>query len=108
MNKHFNSALAFLAKIKNAKRNIINKETIERYRRYAKIELRNYFNIVLEPDILIEGPIRRDRTLESFSESDCWNFFEYRKCDLPRVLRCLRIPEWIILEKKSGFNLLLC
>jgi hypothetical protein len=35
----------------------------------------------------------RARNIASFSEEQCWNYFETRKEDLPRLQRCLRIDD---------------
>ena len=47
-----------------------------------------------------ETPDKR-RTIESFSEADCYNYFETRKEDLPRLLHVLRIPYSIVLPNQS-------
>jgi len=60
-----------------------------------------YFGLIVEPDIPLEPCVDLHRTIASFSHSDCWNFFETRKEDLPRLLACLIIPEEVILENRS-------
>jgi hypothetical protein len=66
-------------------------------------------NINLQPEIYHHLPNWK-RTINSFSESECWNFFETKKEDLPRLLRVWRIPNVVILEngsKMSGEELML-
>ncbi len=43
----------------------------------------------------------RLRTINSFSEGQCWNYFETRKEDLSRLLACLRIPEIVRLKNRK-------
>ena len=56
------------------------------------------------PDIAVQCDPSRHRTIESFSESQCWNFFETRKADLPRLLRVLRLPDQCALENRSSMT----
>ena len=60
--------------------------------------------IALEPDVELEPLIDRKRTIESFSDSDCWNFFETRKEDLPRLQIALRIPARVTLMNGSSMS----
>ena len=46
---------------------------------------------------------RYNRNIESFSDSDCWIFFKFRKVDLHRLLQSLRIPN-IVIAEGSKFN----
>ena len=43
----------------------------------------------------------RKRTVESFTEDECWNFFETKKEDLPRLLYSWRIPDKVTLPNGS-------
>jgi hypothetical protein len=43
----------------------------------------------------------KDRTIASFSESECWNFFETRKRDLHRLLINLQFPDHCVLENRA-------
>lgn len=52
----------------------------------------------------------RNRTFDSFSESECWSFFRTQRKDLSRLQTALRIPDMVILENRgkiSGEELLL-
>eukprot|EP01035_Chromulina_nebulosa_P020050 gene20050-26030_t len=42
------------------------------------------------------------RLIDTFSDSDCWNFFETRKEDLYRLKEALRIPDKVILSNGSS------
>ena len=44
------------------------------------------------------------RTIDSFTDSECWNFFETRKEDLHRLLRGLRFPEDCTLDNGSKMS----
>ena len=52
-------------------------------------------------NVSIEPLIDQQRTIESFTASECWNFFETRKEDLERLLLNLRFPEKCILQNGS-------
>jgi hypothetical protein len=58
----------------------------------AKESLRRYCNIVYHVDGQLPRPIRLDKRIASFTPSQCWNFFETRQGDLPRLLQALRMP----------------
>ena len=48
-----------------------------------------------------ENMVNRRRTIDSFTNSDCWNFFETNKQDLYHLKRALRIPDKVIFENGS-------
>ena len=85
-------------------------ESIEWHRR-AKLCLCRYFLLVLEPsDLSIERPLRLAISINIFSESVCWNYFECRQEDLYRMLEGLRFDNVCRLEngsKMSGEEILL-
>ena len=85
-------------------------ESIEWHRR-SKLCLCRYFQIVLEPsDFSIERPLRLAITINIFSESVCWSYYECRKDDLYRLLEGLRFENVCRLEngsKMSGEEILL-
>jgi hypothetical protein len=56
-----------------------------------------YIYINIDPDIRVLARPSLNRTIESFSESDCWNFFETKKTDLHRLLAVLKFPITCIL-----------
>jgi hypothetical protein len=58
----------------------------------------------LEPDIPLEPCVDLQRTIQSFSDSECWNYFETRKEDLYRLLDCLQIPPEVRLENRSNMS----
>jgi hypothetical protein len=55
----------------------------------------------VEPDHNEANCMNKHRNIESFSESNCWNFFETRKEDLYRLLKAIQMPETVILENGS-------
>jgi hypothetical protein len=61
-----------------------------------------YLGTIQEADIPLEPCINYRRTIDSFTHSECWNFFETRKEDLPRLLHLLLIPEIVTLENRSS------
>jgi hypothetical protein len=67
-----------------------------------------YCACIIEPDISLLSE-RINRTIDSFSESDCWIFFKFRKNDLNRLLNALQIPVVVTAETSnfSGEELLL-
>ena len=48
----------------------------------ANILLNEMISLAIEPNVSIGPLIDRQRTIESFTASECWNFFETRKEDL--------------------------
>ena len=60
-----------------------------------------FLSLNIRSSILIEAIPNYRRTINSFTESDCWNFFETKKSDLPRLLRAWRIPEIVRLDNGS-------
>ena len=62
-----------------------------------------------EPEDDHGGWHRFNRTFDSFSESECWTLFRFKKQDLSRLLTALAIPEFVITEtsKFSGEEVLL-
>ena len=54
----------------------------------------------LEPEIPVLSRPSLNRTIESFSNSECWNYFETRKEDLPRILIALKLP--VICQLSNG------
>lgn len=59
------------------------------------------FNLNKQEEIYYQLPNWR-RNINSFSESECWNFFETRKTDLPRLLRVWRIPNKVVFDNRSS------
>jgi len=70
----------------------------------ARICFLRYHQLVIEPPITLERPLRLNITIDSFSESVCWNYFETRKEDLSRLLYGLRFPEDCVLENGSRMS----
>ena len=58
-------------------------------------------SLILSPSITLPKLPNLHRTIMSFNESECWNYFETRKEDLPRLLRVLRIPEDVVFDNKA-------
>lgn len=59
----------------------------------AKWSYLKYLSVLVDTNPPLEPPRRLNRTIESFSESQCWNFFETRKEDLPRLYKELHFPD---------------
>lgn len=62
------------------------------------------FCIIIEPDIELQPLVNHERTIASFTDSDCWNFFETRKEDLPRLLVALTIPQRVTLSNGGAMS----
>jgi hypothetical protein len=58
------------------------------------------------PDLLCDRLCcqNKRRTIDSFSSSDCWNFFETCKEDLYRLIRALRLPDKVVLSNGSTMS----
>jgi len=68
---------------------------------YFPSVLNELISLATEPNVSIEPLMDRKRTIESFTASECWNFFETRKEDLERLLLNLTFPEKCILQNGS-------
>jgi len=66
---------------------------IIRCRQVAKCLVSRYYKLVLGPKITLGRPPRLRYSIDSFSSNDCYNFFEFKKDDLPRLLAGLQFPE---------------
>ena len=53
--------------------------------------------------ILSTEPTNCDRRIDSFTESDCWKYFRYKKEDLSKIVRLLGLPYVIKVKgEKNG------
>ena len=98
--KIWNSALLKVCRVLKCKR--LSPKIREIGIGLAKIVLGELINTVVEPDTTVESIPDRKRDIESFSESECWNFFGTRKEDLPRLFRALQFDETCSLENRSS------
>ena len=67
----------------------------------ASLLLNEMINIATEPAVTLEPLVDYRRTIDSFTASECWNYFETRKEDLKRLLLNLRFPDKCTLENGS-------
>ena len=67
---------------------------------FGLILILNTVTAMCDFDELETSPDRQS-TIDSFSEGQCWNYFETRKEDLPRLSACLRIPEVVRLSNRK-------
>ena len=67
----------------------------------AKAIAEEILRVITVPDVILPSlPSLRD-SIDSFTESECWNFFETRKEDLYRLLVNLKFDDKCILENRS-------
>ena len=62
---------------------------------------RLYNRLVEQPMVVVDRPLKINRNIASFTESQCWNFFEFRQSDLYRLLTNLKFSEYCKLENGS-------
>lgn len=55
-------------------------------------------------NVKLPRPIRIDRRVEDIPEDECWSGLRFRKEDLKRLAKALRIPDRFVLENRSVFN----
>ena len=60
-----------------------------------------YFRVLMEDGAPLERPIRLNRTIDSFSDSNCNIFFRFLKEYLRELLRLLRFPAVIRFDNRS-------
>ena len=63
--------------------------------------IRNVMVVDIPPHLVEQRPAR---TIESFSDAECWRRFRVRKDDLYRVKDALQIPHSVRLENRSKFS----
>ena len=63
-----------------------------------------YINMVREPDVLLLPSPSLYRRIESFSDSECWHYFETRKEHLTGLMKGLEFPDWCELPNKSWLS----
>jgi len=78
-----------------------NDEAAKRCLVLARLVCAKYFASIAEPLYIIPRTIHLDRDIESFNETQCWNFFGIRKEDLHRLFRSLRFPSVVKFENRS-------
>ena len=80
----------------------LDRSTKEKFFLWGKILFKAYLEIITVPLDAEEvpRPLRWNSTIDSFTVSQCWNFFETRKSDLPLLMKALRfkVDEYYILE----------
>ena len=69
----------------------LSKDTKAKGIAIASLLLNEMINIATEPAVTLEPLIDYRRTIDSFTASECWNFFETRKEDLPRLRRAFTV-----------------
>ena len=65
---------------------------------FAQTILFNYLYIRVEPNVFMLPTPKLSRTIDSFAESECWNYFETRRQDLPRLRTALLLDRDCILS----------
>ena len=63
-----------------------------------------YLSLVIELVEELERPLRTDKTINSFSNSDCYIYFRFNREQLRRLFVALRIPDTIVLSNRSSIN----
>ena len=67
----------------------------------SSLLLLRYIQLVRDREEKLPKNLDRKRTIETFGDSECWNFFEFRKEDLKRLQNGLRIPNTVVLDNGS-------
>jgi hypothetical protein len=64
-----------------------------------------YLSISLDPDYeALPRPLRMNRTIESFSDTDCYVFFQFTRVDLMRLLDLLRFPNEVTFSNRAKMS----
>ena len=96
------STYALLNQLKNKR---LSRELQMKGLRLTKLMFASYIYLMSEPTVDIERSRDKKRSIDSFTPTQCWNYFETRKEDLPRLVKALQFPEFCILPigiKMSG------
>jgi len=91
--------VAFVAMLKSSR--ATTDADRRQWKQRARILWLRYCSIALDTSVRIERPMRLDISIDSFSSSTCWNYFECRKEDLFRLLRGLDFDDRCVLENRS-------
>jgi hypothetical protein len=82
----------------------------ERLQRAFRLVAVGYLSLVVEPEYVLERPIRFYRTIASFTDSDAVLLFRFQRIHLSRLQTLLRIPATVTFSNRttmSGEELLL-
>jgi hypothetical protein len=81
----------------------ISEDKEEKYELHDKLTklIVLYFSTTTSMDEGIENCPRYDRTIQSFSASDCKIMFEFKKTDLLRLLPLLQLPDECTFDNRS-------
>jgi hypothetical protein len=89
------AALWQLSKVKHQKMQDVRTErVVKRYRRLLIVSGLTYYNTIVIPKNEIPAAlpiVHLGRTIESFTDEECYNNLRFRKEDLHRLLRCFRL-----------------
>ena len=92
--------LILILLVKYKKRNNSTKKRI--LGKLYRLVMMKYIITVVDFGIVVSRPERLNRNINSFNESQCWNFFETRKEDLSRLLHFLKFDRICILTNGSS------
>ena len=67
----------------------------------AKATAEEMLRVMIAPDVVLPSLSSLRDSIDSFTESECWNFFETRKEDLYRLKVNLKFEDKCILENRS-------
>jgi hypothetical protein len=70
----------------------------------CQIVLLALIDSMFEADSELDVTPSLNRTFDSFSEAECYNYFETRKENLGRLFRALQMPDKIVLENGSTLS----
>ena len=63
-----------------------------------------YFTLIMEPTEQLERPLRLDKCINSFTNSDCYILFRFNRVHLRRLCTALQISDTIILTNRSSMR----
>jgi len=64
-----------------------------------------YLSISIDTEYtILDRPIRTDRTIDSFSPTDCYAFFTFTKVDLIRLFALLRFPVKVTFSNRATMS----
>jgi hypothetical protein len=68
----------------------------------ADLFVLRYLTLILDFEPPLPRPLRLNRTVDSFTKSQCWNYFEFRKSDLNELIELLQFDGDVLVTLDNG------
>lgn len=76
----------------------------DQLRRMLRFVTAQYFSIIVEPTYVLEKPLRKNCSIDTFSPSDCKTMFRFSRDDLHRLFPLLHFPQTVQFANRSAMS----